>query len=221
MSGAPVRALALVGGRAPYTDRWHDFAGEAAGALGIAEGLGWSVETSFEPADRLAAGLEDVDVLVAVAPAPVEPVPASKLEAADAALGAFLGRRAGVFALHLGVTAMLGLPRWNVLTGARWVAGVSGHPPLGPCVVDGAEDPRVPATSIELVDERYRDLALAGDRDVLVSWTADDGAVHPLVWAREAGPARLVADALGHDSRSLKSPGHRELIARCLTWLAP
>jgi len=45
------------------------------------------------------------------------------------------------------------------------------------------------------------------------------GQLHPLVWARHSGPARVVADALGHDARSFDSAEHRLLMARSATWL--
>jgi hypothetical protein len=214
-----VRALLLAGGVPPYVDPWHPFA-ESSDRLGeLAEGLGWAVERVDDVGARLAAGLDGVDVLLVNAPAPeggADPVTAA---AADRALAAFLGRRGGALALHIAATTLLGLPRWSALTGARWVEGVSGHPPLGDCTVHGHDDPRVPG-DLRLFDERYTDLALEGDRTVLVSYDGEDGRTHPLVWAREQDGARVVVDTFGHDGRSFDSPSHRELLARSLRWTA-
>ena len=37
--------------------------------------------------------------------------------------------------------------------------------------------------------------------------------------ARESGPARVVYDGLGHDTRSYGSAGHVELLRRAVEWL--
>jgi type 1 glutamine amidotransferase len=39
------------------------------------------------------------------------------------------------------------------------------------------------------------------------------------VWARESGPARVVYDGLGHDTRSYDSAGHVDLLRRTVGWL--
>jgi hypothetical protein len=218
-TGDAVRALLLTGGEAPYVDPWHPFAATSARLAAIAAGLGWQVQTRGDVAERLADGLDGIDVLLVNAPAPGTPVAPVLLAAAEAAVVAFVARGGGVLALHAGTVSLLGLPSWNALTGASWIAGVTGHPPVGAALLRGHDDPRVPG-GIEVVDERYQDLDLLGERTVLVSTTSDDGREHPLVWARVPGAARLVADTLGHDERSFDSPGHRELLARCLAWVA-
>jgi hypothetical protein len=213
------RALLLAGGTPPYVDPWHPFAATSDSLAEVAAGLGWHVERADAVAERLAAGLDDVDVLLVNAPAPETPLEPGLADAADAALGAFLDRPVGVLALHIGTTALLGLPRWRSVTGARWVPDVSGHPPLGPCTARGLDDPRVPG-DLELVDERYTDLELTGDRTVLVDYEGEGGRTHPLVWAREVGDVRVVADTFGHDPRSFESATHRALLERCLRWVA-
>ena len=217
--GGAVRGLLLAGGAPPYVDPWHRFAETADALAAIATGLGWRLERTDRVAERLAAGLDDVDVLLVAAPAPETAIEPGLLAAADAALEAFLARPVGAFGLHIGCVALLGLPRWTAATGARWVPGTTGHPPLGPCTVHGHDDPRVPG-DLELVDERYTDLALEGERTVLVSYDGEDGRTHPLVWAREADGARVAADTLGHDARSFESTTHRALVERCLRWAA-
>ena len=45
------------------------------------------------------------------------------------------------------------------------------------------------------------------------------GARHPMIWAREHGPGRVVYDGLGHDARSYDSADHRALLLRAAAWL--
>lgn len=215
----PVHALLLSGGAPPYVDPWHPFAASSDRLAQVAEGLGWAVERADDVAGRLGQGLDGIDVLLVNAPGPDGDVDPALLEAADRALAGFLGRSGAVVGLHIGAVTLLGLPRWNALTGARWIQGVSGHPPLGDCVVHGHDDPRVPG-DLDLLDERYTDLELAGDRTVLVSYDGDDGRTHPLVWAREVDGTRVLVDTFGHDARSFDSTTHRELLERSLRWVA-
>ena len=222
------RVLVLSGGVQPFVDPWHPFAAVSERVAAVARDAGLSVELSTDPVRRL-ADLTDVDVLVVNAPNPAmqgsadavegEPPSAAELAAAEAGLDALLQRRVGVLGVHVGATALLGFAAWPTVLGARWVPGVTWHPPLGPTVLRGAADPRVPGPRIEVVDERYTDLELAGDITTLVDHE-QDGRTHALVWAREVGPVRVVGDALGHDPRSFDSAQHRELLARCLRWLA-
>jgi hypothetical protein len=221
------RVLVLSGGRQPFVDPWHPFAAVSARVAEIAADAGFDVEVSLDPLERL-TDLAGVDVLVGDAPNPAMPGSAdavrgeaptgSALEAASAGLSAFLGRPGGVLGLHVGATGLLGLPQWSPLLGAEWAPG-SFHPPLGPAVLQGTDDARVPAAPIEVVDERYTDLRFAPGSRVLVEHQ-HEGRRHPLVWARGAGPVRVIGDALGHDERSFESPAHRELLVRCLRWLA-
>jgi uncharacterized protein len=220
------RLLVLSGGTPPFVDPWHPLAATSARLAAVAEEAGFDVELSSDLAGR-AADLTGVDVLVVNTPIAEEaddrsPAAAAEPEvavAAAAALERFLARPTGVLGVHSGITGLLGLPTWHALMGARWVRGVTGHPPIGPCTLRGLDDPRVPARRIDLVDERYSDLVFGATVQPLVEHD-HDGRTHPLVWAREVGAARVIADALGHDERSYDSELHRELLTRCLRWLA-
>ena len=95
------------------------------------------------------------------------------------------------------------------------------HPPYGETTVErtGVEHPIATAlTDFGVVDERYSHLEVEPDLTVLFDHE-HDGTRHPLVWARTAGPGRLVYDALGHDAASYDSAGHQELIGRSVGWL--
>ena len=67
-------------------------------------------------------------------------------------------------------------------------------------------------------DERHSYLQTNPDITVLCEH-ATDGRLHPIVWTREAGPARVAYDGLGHDTRSYESAGHVDLLRRTVGWL--
>ena len=47
-----------------------------------------------------------------------------------------------------------------------------------------------------------------------------DGAVIPVMYAREAGAGRVVYLALGHDMRAWGEPSFRALVRQAMTWAA-
>ena len=84
------------------------------------------------------------------------------------------------------------------------------HPDRHP-VVAGLAD-------FDLIDERYTGLKLVPGLVPLASHRLD-GRRYPLVWARQLGRSRVVADTLGHDVRSYESPAHRRLLSQAVRWL--
>lgn len=210
------RALILSGG-GEYSDPWHPFAQTSARITEILHAIGHEVEISEHVARRL-ADLRGVDVIVVNAAAG----PMADASAARAGLLEALGRGLGVLAIHVGACTLLRLPEWESVTGAVWVPGQSMHPKAGLAHVVTHQDrhPIVgPISDFDLVDERYTYLRLAPDIVPLASHEYE-GRVHPLIWARERGQARVVVDALGHDLASYESQEHRRLIARAARWLA-
>ena len=214
------RALVLAGGEPPYTDPWHPFAATSTLLAGLARDLGFEVEVTTEVVERL-ADLSGVDVLIADVPSPSVPLDASLRESAAHGLGQFLERPSGVLALHVSVTTLLGLPQWSDLMGARWVQGTTMHPPLGSATVTvGAGGSLFThARDFELLDELYSFLEFDGPIEPVVTH-AYAGATHPLLWLREVGPTRVVADALGHGAESFDSSDHVALLAAALQWAA-
>ena len=89
---------------------------------------------------------------------------------------------------------------------ATILVGAGTHP-----IVRGLAD-------FTVFDERYSYLHTNRDITVLCEHFTD-GRLHPIVWARESGLARVVYDGLGHDTRSYESPGHVELLRRVVGWL--
>jgi uncharacterized protein len=73
-------------------------------------------------------------------------------------------------------------------------------------------------TDFVIFDERYSDLQTQPDLTVLYEHSYND-LRHPLVWARQTDPSRVVYDGLGHDTASYDSAGHVELLRRSGPWL--
>jgi len=151
---------------------------------------------------------------------PAAPRPAEA--AARAGLDSFLAAGGAVLGMHSSVIAMSAVPGWRGILGGTWVRGRSMHPPQSEAAIDratGAEHPIVAASAdFTVFDERYSYLEV--ERDNTVPLEHDhDGVRQPVVWARTAGPGRIVNDALGHHAGSYDSPGHRELIRQSVGWL--
>ena len=113
-----------------------------------------------------------------------------------------------MLAVHVGACTLLRLPLWESVTGAAWVGGQSTHPKAGPVPdqhLSRAASHHEPVADFDIVDERYAFLRTAPDIVPLAAHEYE-GRVHPLLWARERGPSRVVTDLLGHDARSLRLP---------------
>ncbi len=212
---ATTRTLILSGGGA-YRDPWHPFADTSRRLAEILAGLGHQVEITEDVGDRV-ADLRGWDLIVANAAdgpeADIRPALAGLLKALD--------RGVGVLAVHVGACTLLRLRLWESVTGAAWVGGQSTHPPAGPARITTYPGRHVitePVGDFDIVDERYAFLRTAPD---IVPLAAHEyqGRVHPLLWARERGPSRIVTDLLGHDARSFDCAQHRELISRAARWV--
>jgi type 1 glutamine amidotransferase len=178
---------------------------------------GCGVEITENLPGRL-SDLDGVDLLVVNAAAGPS---GSGRTGVEHALESFLARGGGIFAVHVGVCSLLDLPGWPEMSGAAWIPGRTMHPPLGSCWIDvrqAGHPVSARLSSFEVVDERYSHLDLRPGSHVLASHVYD-GMEHPLVWAREIGRGRVVADALGHGPESYDSTGHRALIAAAIGWL--
>lgn len=222
------RALVLTGG----FPRDHNFSttGPLVAALATA---GLETEVSSE-VDEALAGLsarDDVSLLVtnvlrwtmtASAYAPFrEQYGFSPAPPARAGFEAHLRRGGGVLAMHTSVISFDDWPEWSACLGARWLWGVSGHPPVGPLHVEvaaGAHTVVEDAASFDLVDELYGGLELAQDV-VPLAWGRVEEDHQPVLWARRHGHAAVVTDLLGHDLRSYESAAHVAILGRAARWL--
>jgi type 1 glutamine amidotransferase len=212
------RAVIFAGG-GDYTDPWHPFAAtaERVRALLTAEGLATVVvDTVAGLADAVSAHAHaEMLVLNAGSGDEANLLDASLLALVEAHLAA--GRP--LLALHAAASLFPEHEAWERLLGGRWVRGVSWHPPLDEAHVQLT--PHAITAGLEpvtVIDERYTELRLAASPAVF-AWHQHDGVRHPLAWAYEAHGARVVYDALGHDTRSYDSPTRRALLTREVRWL--
>ena len=213
------RSLILSGG-GKYADPWHAFAKTSARLADVLWSLGHQVEVTDFIADRVAdlSGFDLIVVNAAAGPGGT----AAEEQAAAAGLRAARRRGLAVLAMHTGVCTLMRLPEWEAVTGAAWVEGRSGHPKLGPARVQTHRDRHpivAPVADFDLIDERYTGLRLAPDILPLATHR-HEGRQYPLVWARELGRTRVVADTLGHGVESYDSAAHRRLLTHAVRWLA-
>jgi len=123
--------------------------------------------------------------------------------------------------MHVSATSMTAMSRWSEMLGGHWVPGRTMHPKqdLFTVLVHPGAHPIVRGmTNFTVFDEQYSYLHTNPDITVMCEQSFD-GRLHPIVWARESGPARVVYDGLGHDTRSYDSEGHVDLLRRSVEWL--
>jgi type 1 glutamine amidotransferase len=131
----------------------------------------------------------------------------------------FLQRGGGVLAVHTASICFDDWPRWQDVLGGGWTWGRSWHPPPQAVPVEPVtEHPIVDGVApFTVMDERYCDLAIDPSSRMLLRSPGDDGG-QPVLWVHEAGPSRVVYDALGHDERSLAAIEHATLLRRAARW---
>jgi type 1 glutamine amidotransferase len=221
----------LLSGAGHYADPWHRYRETSPLIRDILAGAGVDVEID-EDIDARLADLRGVDLLIVNAGDPASgsggtPAPdVGTTRGARHGLDAFVARGGALLGIHAAAASLLDYPAWTRTLGARWVPGVSTHPPFGLTEV------RVTGVPVErrhgfpvddigdfsLYDERYIFLTVADDVTVLASHEYQ-GRRHPLLLAHVTGTSRAVYDALGHDVRSYASAAHRALLVRAAKWL--
>lgn len=212
--------VVIISGSGPYADLWHPFPATSTRLAELVVALGHQVTVS-DQVEKALLSLGEPDLLVINIgnPRPARP-PSIMNEIQDVLLG-HLARGGAVLAMHASATSFTTMPRWPELLGGRWVRGTTMHPPLDLARIrlHPHRHPVVTGLSrVEVWDERYSYLKVFDDVTILGDHTYD-GLDHPMIWAREAGPGRVVYDGLGHDARSFDSAAHRELLRRSVRWL--
>lgn len=228
----------ILSGTGRYADPWHPFAETSEALAGLVREAGFTVRVADDPDAALAELGDDVRLIVVNAGDPLgpnadagagsgaagdrsAPAEASVIAAGDAALEAAIDRGVGILAVHAAASSLREHEAFGRALGGRWLRDESWHPPIGDAhvhvvgnhaIAEGLDD-------FTVFDERYTGLRLIDVIEPIAEHT-ERGSRHPLVWAREIGRSRLVYDALGHDTRSYESAGHRELIVRALGWLS-
>lgn len=214
----------ILSGDQEFGDRWHDLAATSSVLSRILSGDGHHVVCRNDVQAALAT-VSAVDLLVfntslggshPGAGTGLAPSSVAGLEAHVAAGGAIL-------AVHSAVMSFPAWPRWAEIIGARWLPDVSGHPPkatarvriaagAGRGIGDGLRD-------FDTDDERYTSLGLLGSRDIVAEHD-EAGRPHPLAWVRSEGAAAAPIGylGLGHDISGYRSPTHRELVRRFVSW---
>jgi hypothetical protein len=223
-----MRHALILSGAGRYADPWHPYADTSRCLASIIETVGLRCEISGDVDARMAElGSAAPDLLVLNVGDPALNFPDAPAREAEergrAGLLGYLAAGGPLLGVHATVTSFRGIPEWRAILGGQWIRGHSFHPDYGP--VDVAIDREASSFAANLPDftvddERYSHLALESDNLVLAAHRAGPVTV-PLAWARTAGRggARVVYDALGHDTAAYDSVGHRALLARCVAWL--
>lgn len=210
-------ALLFTGG-GDYLDRWHPFTATAELIASALDEVGVRTST-VETVEALAAGAGDAELLVVQAGSDDLPDPHD-----DALLSTVTAhQRAGrpLLAVHAAAGLLPDRGAWQRALGGRWVAEHSWHPAYGEAEVRISDSPHPITEGIadfDLVDERYTALRVEPAAQVL-AWHELDEVRHPLLWTWDAGGARVVYDALGHDTASYESSERVELLQRSARWL--
>lgn len=210
----------IISGAGPYADPWHPFAATSDRLAELITSAGHRVEVSETVEETLLSRATSELLVINIGnPDPPRPEPVM-IELQDALLAHLTAGR-GLLGMHVSATSFTTMPRWPEILGGRWVRGTTMHPPLDQARIrlrSGVHPVVGDATEIEVLDERYCHLAV-GDDVVVLGDHEHEGAGHPMIWAREHGPGRVVYDGLGHDERSYDSAGHRALLLRAVDWL--
>lgn len=218
----------ILSGSGRYADPWHPYADTSQRLADIVEtaGLRCVIDGDVDARmARLGSSPPDLLVLNVGDPAlnfPDEPAPEQEQQGRRGLL-AYLQAGGPVLGVHSTVTSFRGIPEWRSILGGQWVRGQSFHPDYGPLTVTvhGDASPiSAGAEDFTVDDELYSELSLEPDNLILAGHLSPSEET-PLVWARTFGPrsARVVYDALGHDTAAYESPGHQALLARCVSWL--
>jgi uncharacterized protein len=215
-----VAEVLIISGAGDYGDPWHCFGDTSQRLAQIVAGLGHQVTVS-DAVEQAMAEPGEPDLIVVNIGKPGEGRPQSRVDAAERGLDRHLRRGGALLGIHVSATSMITMTRWSEILGGHWVPGRTMHPEqdLFTVLVQPGAHPIVDGmASFTVFDERYSYLHTNPDITVLCEQVTD-GRLHPIVWARESGPARVVYDGLGHDTRSYESAGHVELLRRAVQWL--
>jgi type 1 glutamine amidotransferase len=215
-----VSEVLIISGAGEYVDPWHQFPVTSARLAELIDSFGHRVDVS-EEVERSLLTLESVRLVVINIGNPRPARPVSVMIALQESLEAHLDNGGGLLGMHVSATSFTTMPRWPEILGGQWVRGTTMHPPLDLARIrihSRAHRVAGPVEGIEVLDERYSYLQVRDDVTVIGDH-AYHGVVHPMIWAREHGPGRVVYDALGHDARSYDSAGHRALLQRAVDWL--
>ncbi|MFJ5259848.1 ThuA domain-containing protein [Streptomyces sp. NPDC088387] len=217
----------ILAGTGRYGDQWHDHAATSREIARVLEPLGvaWTVLGTVPAAFER---LETTDLLVVNTGRGPDPAdagtttePEAEWKQAHAALIRYLRSARPVIGVHSAALSFRDVPEWGERIGTRWITGHSMHPPLDTAHVEVDPAGRHPVTqglaSFDVTDERYTRLKVDETAVRPVHHLHQDRR-HPLVVLTEHHGRRTVYDALGHDTRSYRSPERCRLLLREAAW---
>jgi type 1 glutamine amidotransferase len=215
-----VAQILIISGAADYSDPWHRFGDTSLRLAEIIAELGHQVTVS-DAVEQALADPGEPDLIVVNIGNPRESRPQSRIDAAERGLDGHLQRGGALLGVHVSATSMTTMSTWSTMLGGHWVPGRTMHPKQGlfTVVVHSDAHPIVrDLADFSVFDEKYSYLHTNPGITVMCEQFTD-GRPHPIIWARESGPARVVYDGLGHDTRSYESAGHVNLLHRTVGWL--
>jgi len=142
-------------------------------------------------------------------------------EATRSGLAEFFAQGKGLLALHCATICFDDWPEYRKILGAWWEWGRSGHAPSGEHVMQvrtGAHSVVADLEDFEIEDELYTSPRLTDSIDPLIEaeW---EGEIHPILWLREYGGARVCYNALGHGPEAFEHPANQTLLQRGARWV--
>lgn len=221
------RAL-ILSGHGRYADPWHPFPETSKRLADLLAECGLTTEITGEVDERMAdlaydrPGLLVVNVGDPALNAPDEPQPDAEAHGRRGLLD-YLATGRPLLGIHTAATTFRGVPEWRSILGGIWIRGESYHPPYAHFEVrvhSGKDSLAAGLTDFSIADERYSNLSCAGG-NIVFARHIDDSGETPLAWHRFYGSeqAKVIYDALGHDTASYDSEGHRALLKRSIDWL--
>ena len=132
----------------------------------------------------------------------------------------FMVQGGNLLGLHTASICFSDWPGWQTLLGGRWVWGQSFHPdPSSLSLTPTPAGMDFGLKHFTTTDERYTDLEISPEAQVLMVGSDSECAGEPLVWRKTMGEGRAAYSALGHDAHSLASAGVKHLLMKLMAWL--
>lgn len=128
-----------------------------------------------------------------------------------------------MIALHTSSICFDDWDGWSKVLGGKWNWDRSFHPPLGPIKVTPIANHFVTDNiqSFTLNDEVYHNLELEPEsKPFLIGYTEETKEEHIIAWSYKYQQGRVIYNALGHDSDSLKNKELSEIIKRSALWVS-